>query len=483
VSELHFLPAAELVRLLRRREVSSRELLDLFLDRVEQHNPALNAVVTLDADRARDRAADADAAAARGEWWGPLHGLPMTVKDTLETAGLRTTAGAEELRDHVPDRDAESVSRIRAAGAVLFGKTNTPTYAMDAQTYNPIFGTTNNPWDVTRAPGGSSGGSAAAVAAGLTGLEVGSDIGGSIRNPAHYCGVFGHKPTHGVVPLRGHIPGPPGTLSPTDLGVVGPLARSADDLDLALDVMAGPAPEVAVAWRLQLPAPRQGALPAYRLAAWIDDPHCPVDAAVGDILHGTLEALAGAGAKIDDAARPVDLAESDRVYQRLLAGEVCNGLPAATFEGLTQLADQLAPDDESFIARQARNLTQRKRDWNSANEHRYRLAAEWADFFTSYDALLCPIVPTVCIPHDQSDLTSRTILVNGEPRSYLDQLVWAGLATGPLLPATVVPVGRTAEGLPVGMQVVAPVLEDRTAIDVARRVAEVTGGYCPPPGF
>jgi amidase len=483
MTETALLPAAELVRLLRAREVSSRELLDLYLGRIEAYNGAINAVVTLDADRARVRAAEADEAAARGEWWGPLHGLPMTVKDTMETAGVLTTAGAEELREHVPHNDAESVTRLRAAGAVIFGKTNTPKYAMDCQTYNEVFGTTNNPWDLGRSTGGSSGGAAAAMAAGLSGLELGSDIGGSIRNPAHYCGVFGLKPTHGVVPVRGHIPGPPGSLSTPDLGVVGPLARSAGDLGLALDVLAGPGPEDATAWRLQLPPARHTTLADYRLAAWVDDPYCAVDADVRELLQATVDVLAGAGAKVDETARPVDLAETDRVYQPLLAAAVSNGVPQSVFEALMQLAGQLQSDDDSYIARQARNLTQTARQWNSTNERRHRLQARWAEFFRQFDALLCPIVPTTAIPHDHSELTSRTITVNGEPRAYFDQIVWAGLVTAPLLPAAVVPVGTTAAGLPVGMQIVAPYLEDRTAVDVAARIAEVTGGYRPPPDY
>jgi amidase len=483
MTDTALLSATDLVRLLRTREVSSRELLERYLGRVEEHNGALNAVVTLDADRARVRAAEADEAAARGEWLGPLHGLPMTVKDCFETAGLRTTAGAEDLRDHVPTVDADTVARLRSAGAVIFGKTNTPTYAMDTQTYNPIFGTTNNPWDLERSPGGSSGGAAAAIAAGLAGLELGSDIGGSIRNPSHYCGVFGLKPTHGIVAGRGHIPGPPGTLSTTDLGVFGPLARSADDLGLALDVLAGPAPEAAVAWRLHLPPPRHTALGDYRLAAWIDDPFCPVDADVRGLLQATVDMLTAAGAKVDETARPVDLEEASTVYNRLLAAAICNGVPQAVYDALMQLADQLPPDDDSYIAMQARNLTQRARDWNTTNEHRHRIQARWAEFFRRFDALLCPIVPTTAIPHDHSELTQRTITVNGAERPYFDQLVWAGLVTGPLLPAAVVPVGTTAAGLPVGVQIVAPYLEDRTAIDLAKRVAQVTGGYRPPPGF
>ena len=243
MTALPFRSATELCRALAAREISSRELLELHLARVEALDPRVGAVVTLDADRARKRADEADAALARGERWGPLHGLPITVKDCWETAGLRTTCGAESLRDHVPQTSAVGVQRLLDAGAVLFGKTNTPKWTLDWQTYNDLFGITRNPWNPERTSGGSSGGSAAAVCAGLSPLEFGSDIGGSIRIPSHCCGVYGHKPTWGIVPLRGHIPGPPGSLYEKDINVGGPLARCAEDLGLALDVLAGPLPE------------------------------------------------------------------------------------------------------------------------------------------------------------------------------------------------------------------------------------------------
>src|SRR5262249_41696214 len=280
MEDLTFGDAVALAELVRSRKISSRELLDHFLNRNEKINPKLNAIVTFDLERARKRADDADKALSRGESWGPLHGVPITVKDTLETAGIRTTAGAPMLSEHFPTTDAVSVARLLSAGAVLFGKTNTPIFAGDGQAYNEIFGTTNNPWDLTRSPGGSSGGSAAAIAAGLTGLELGSDIGGSIRGPAHVCGVYGLKPTHGIIPLRGHIPGPPGTLAETDIGVVGPIARSAKDLDRALSVLAGPSDDRKVAWRLELPKPRRSSIREYRIAAWLDDPAFPVDTEV-----------------------------------------------------------------------------------------------------------------------------------------------------------------------------------------------------------
>jgi len=275
MADIALWPAHRLAEAIRRRQLSSREVLDEYLARVERLNPPLNAVVTLDADAARAAADAADAAVARGDAVGPLHGVPMTIKDTYETAWMRTTCGLEAW-DHVPERDAEAVRRLRGAGAVIFGKTNTPTLAGDWQTFNPIFGTTNNPWDTTRTTGGSSGGSAAAVATGMTALELGSDIAGSIRVPSNWCGTCGHKPSWGVVPQRGHLPPAPGALADSDLQVMGPMARDVDDLELGLDILAGPAGDAAVGWRLELPASRGASLRELRLAVWLDDPAYPV---------------------------------------------------------------------------------------------------------------------------------------------------------------------------------------------------------------
>lgn len=440
--------ASTLVRALHSRRISSRELLERYLSRIETLNPSVNAVVTVDVDGARAAADAADQAAARGHGTGALHGLPITIKDSFETAGVRTTSGAPDLAGYLPTRDADAVARLKAAGAIVFGKTNLPTFAMDWQTYNPVFGTTNNPWDLTRTPGGSSGGAAAAVAAGLTGLELGSDIRGSLRQPAHNCGVFTIKPSFGITSTRGHIPGPPGTLSAPDLAVVGPIGRCADDLDLALDVLAGPDPTMAKAWRLRLPRPRGRALDDYRIGVWLDDPVAPVDSSVRTVLAEAVEALRRDGARVDESARPVDLGESDAVFERLFAAAVSPGAA----------------------------------DWNHLNEHRQQLRARWAQFFKSFDVVLTPVSPVAAIPHDQDgDLADRTITVDGRLRPYTDQSIWTGLAGGVYLPAAVAPVGRTAAGLPVGMQIIAPYLEDRTAIDVARHLERLLGGYLVPP--
>jgi amidase len=484
MAELLLLPAHRQAAAVRAREVSARELLDLELVRVERLNPPLNAVVTLDVERARAATDAADAALARGDVVGPLHGVPMTIKDTFEVAGVRTTAGFEPWRNHRPTHDAVAVARLRAAGAVIFGKTNVPTLASDLQTFNPIFGTTSNPWDTRRSPGGSSGGAAAALATGLTALELGSDIGGSIRLPANWCGVCGHKPSHGLVPQRGHLPGPPGALAEPDLNVCGPLARSVDDLELALDVVAGPTPDRAVAWRLALPPPRRTRVHEWRLAAWLDDPAYPVDGEVRAALEGAVARLRGAGAHVDDRARPaVDLAALVRTYEKLLMPIVLAGMPDEQFRGMAGAADALPANDASYPARTLRAAAIRHRDWLAAHEARERIRAAMADFFRDHDALLMPAHVVAAIPHDHSEpFAARTIVVDGAPRPYTDLLAWIAPATMAWLPATVVPVGRTRAGLPVGVQVVGPWLEDRTALAVARHVLALSGGVAAPPG-
>lgn len=473
--------ASELAAALRRRAIGCVDLLDLYLERVARWNPELRAVVALAADAARMRAREADAALARGEVWGPLHGLPITIKDSIEVAGMPCTSGAPPLAAHVPAATAPAARRLIEAGAVVFGKTNLPLYAGDLQTYNDVHGTTNHPWDLASSPGGSSGGAAAALAAGLCALELGSDIGGSIRNPAHYCGVYGHKPSHGIVPLRGHIPGPPGTRREDDLGVIGPMARSPQDL--ALDLLAGPDEAAARAWRLALPPARHRRLADHRVAVWLDDPLCPVDAEVGDVLQGAVDALARAGVSIDAKVRPVDARESRAVYLELLYGVLGAGFPAPLLAAFDARLPQIDPADDSLAAHMVRGTAQRHRDWLALHERRLALCARWAEFFRDHDALLAPVMPTVAIPHDHSELASRSVIVNGAPFPYFEQIFWAGLASVAWLPATAVPVGLARSGLPVGLQLVGPFLEDRTPLAIAAELAELVGGFRPPPRF
>jgi amidase len=478
------LPATELLAALRERRISSRELLDHYLERIGRHNRQLNAVLTID-ERAMEAAAAADYARARGEDLGPLHGLPMTVKDSFETEGLLTTAGADELLEHVPSRDAVAVERLRSAGAVIFGKTNLPALGADGQYFNPTFGPSNNPWDLSRTTSGSSGGSAGALAAGLTALELGSDMDGSIRRPAHFNGVFGLKPSHGLIPTRGHIPAAPGTDPDADMNCIGPMARGVDDLELALDVLAGPDDANAIAWQLELPPPRAAWLGEYRVAVWLDDPACPVDAAVLAVLRSAVDALSDAGVAVVERPGAVPLAESVEVHRALLMGALSSAVADGAFAALKLLAAGTPPsEDESDSMQHARLLTQTKRDWNKVHEQRLRMREQWAELFLEFDAFLCPVAPTTALPHDHTpDLNARTIEINGEQRPFWDQLSWISWASAALLPAISAPVGLTDAGLPVGLQIVGPYLEDRTAIDIARRLTEVIGGFAAPPAF
>jgi amidase len=453
-ADVAFKPAVELVAMLRRREVSSRELLEMYLRRVEAHNGALNAIVTFDVDRARERAAEADAAVARGEFLGALHGLPITVKDVFETAGLRTTAGDPELTDHVPERDAVLVARLKAAGAVIFGKTNTPTQAADGQTFNPLFGTTNNPWDLTVTPGGSSGGCGAAVAAGMTAMSFGSDIAGSIRIPAAFCGIYGHKPTWGLIPQRGHIPGPSGQLIDRDINAVGPLARDHRDLGLALSVLAGPMTQEALGWRMEPPPAPSKTLQEYRVAAWLDDEFCPVDDNLTSRFEAMVDALRGAGIEVDTKARPpFGFKDAFELYLKLLR------LPMSGDQAMSHI------------------------EWMDLDDIRQRYRDEWAQFFERFDILLCPVASTVPFPHDQGPREERHYRINGEDRELLEYIMWPGLIGMAYLPSTSTPLGPAENGLPVGVQVVGPHLSDRRTIEFAGRLGEVVGGYERPPGY
>ncbi|MFV0126267.1 amidase [Streptomyces sp. HMX112] len=466
-------PAFEQLDALDRREVSSRELTFMHLDRIAAR-PELNAVVTVDMEGALDAATAADEARAGGRAEGALLGLPVTVKDAWETAGLRTTCGALDLSEHVPAQDADAVARLRAAGAVILGKTNTPSMCQDLQTGNELFGTTPNPHDPTRTAGGSSGGSAAAVAACLSSLDLGSDLAGSLRLPAHYCGVYSLRTTFGVVPRRGHLPRPPGWLSTSDMLAPGPLGRSAADLDLALGVLAGPAPEDAAAWRLELPAPRHERLGDYRIGIWADDPYCPVDSATGAMLERVAGALRAAGARVDHAVRPVDLVVSDRLFRSLMfAGSSAWAAPESYAEEVAAV-EGLSADDRSAAASYLRARTMRHRDWTLAHEERQRLRQQWASYFSRTDILITPAAPTAAVP-DQTGVPAgeRYITVDGRRRGYREQTTWLNLAGLAHLPAATVPLGRTDQGLPLGVQLIGPYLGDRTVTHLAGLLGHV----------
>ena len=481
---LDFASAQEAARAIRQGEVSSVDLTTRMLDRIERFNPPLNAIVTLRADEALARARAADEAQARGEWWGPLHGVPCTSKDTFATAGMRTTAGSPSLSSHVPTRDAIVVARLRAAGAVLLGKTNVPLMAGDWQSYNEIFGTTNNPWDVTRTPGGSSGGCAAALAAGLTYLSVGSDLGGSIRIPAHFCGVYGHKPTLNVVPMRGHIPPSPGRppSPPESLPVAGPLARSASDLKTALEVLGGPDTEEARAYRWSLPPARHSRLSEYRIGFVLDDARYPVASEVGEVMAEAVTALRKAGARVEEGwPTGVLPAEQYDTYLYLLDSLFAFRLRDDRIEQVRQRA---ANQDGTYQAKSALAWTAPHKHFIAAESRRMAARAIWQQYFETHDAFLLPTAFVAAFPHDHSaNFVNRVLTTPQGARQYPDLLFWISFATLTGLPATIAPVGLTREGLPVGLQIIGPYLEDATSIDLAGKLADVRGGFRTPPGY
>jgi amidase len=481
--DVPFRSATQLAAAIRRKKIGSLELLDLYLARVAKYNPALNAIVVTDVEGARKRARAADRALAKGQPWGPLHGVPMTIKESYDVAGMPTTWGIPALKDHRATKNALAVDRLLGAGVVLFGKTNVPIYLADYQSYNDIYGTTNNPWDLTRAPGGSSGGSAAALAAGLTGLEAGSDIGSSIRNPAHYCGVFGHKPTWGILSPRGHAVG--GRVAMSDISVIGPLARGADDLAIALGVMAGADEVDGAGWQLRLPPPRRARLREYRVAVMLTDPNSAVDGAVQDRLQALVDFLAKRRVTVSDRARPdIDTGDAHRLYIRLLRAATSGRMPSAEFERNLTTARALAPDDDSYFAQMTRANVLHHRDWLAANEARHQMRLKWAEFFKEWDLLLCPVAASAAFPHDHvGERYQRTIDVNGERVPTTDQLFWAGLTCMVYLPASVAPAGLTPGGLPVGVQIAGPQYGDRTCIAFARLLEQEFQAFVPPPGY
>ena len=478
-----FRSATQLAAAIRRKKLGCLELLDLYLARVEKYDGKLNAIVVRDIERARTRARAADRALGKRQAWGPLHGVPMTIKESYDVTGLPTTWGVPEYKNRIATRNALAVDRLLGAGAVLFGKTNVPLYLGDWQSFNAIYGTTNNPWDVTRAPGGSSGGSAAALAAGLTGLEAGSDIGSSIRNPAHFCGVYGHKPTWGIVPRDGQAL--PWQTAPVDIDVVGPLARSADDLELALSVMAGPEPIEAAGWQLRLKPPKAKRLRDFKVALLLETPEAAVDREVQDRLLALADFLRKQKVKVDDRARPaIDTAEAWAVYTRLLRSATSDRQTDADFETNVALARSLAPDDQSYYARAARAAVLSHRDWLAANEARHRMRLAWADFFTAYDLLLCPVASTAAFKHDQhGERHTRTLLVNGKKVLVTEHLFWAGYTGAAYLPSTAAPCGFSPSGLPIGVQIVGPQYGDLTCLAFARLLEREFQGFVPPPGY
>jgi amidase len=434
--------ARGLVAALAQGRLSAAELCETAIEHIERLDPPIKAVVVRDFDRARETAKQADAALARGER-RPLLGLPMTVKEAHNVAGLPTTWGLESARDFIPATDSVGVARLKAAGAVILGKTNVPPFLSDWQSANPVYGRTNNPHDLTRSPGGSSGGSAAALATGMVPLEFGSDIGGSIRVPAGFCGVYGHKPSHGLVPQRGHAP--PG-LDGGDivLGVVGPLARDPADLELALDVLAGPDAMEATGYCLALPAPRHEALADYRVLMIDSHPLAKVEAEIRSALDGLARRLEGAGGAVGRSSDKLpDLGAAHELYFRIL---------------LTALSRAGPPGPDVMSAHA----------WMDALDGQLAIRRQWGRLFEDFDVVLAPVLGVVAFEHLTGEWAERSLTIDGEVTPFAAQLAWPGMATLANLPVTAVPIGVTRAGLPIGMQIIGPYLEDRTPLAFAK---------------
>ena len=481
--DLPFRSAKQLAAAIKSRKIGCKELLDLYLKRVEKYNPRLNAIIASDIPAAQKRARAADAAVKKRAKLGPLHGVPMTIKESFNVVGMPTTWGVPDLKNNYPERNALAVDRFLAAGAVLFGKTNVPIYLADWQSYNAIYGATNNPWDLSLSPGGSSGGSAAALAAGLTGIEAGSDIGSSIRNPAHYCGVYGHKPSWGICSPRGHAM--PGVVAQSDISAIGPLARSADDIALAMSVMAGPDEIDGAGWKLALPAPRRKALREFKVAVMLTDPNSEVDRAVQDRIQAVADFLGKKKAKVGDRARPAfDTTDAQRTFILMLRAATSGRLSPEQFQKNQEQLKTLRSDDESYFARMTRANVMPHRDWIKLNNARHQMRLQWAEFFKDWDLLICPPAASAACLHDhEGERWQRSIAVNGKRVPATDQLFWAGYSGLFYLPSTIAPAGFTPQGLPVGVQIVGPQYADRTTIEFARLLEKEFQAFVPPKGY
>jgi amidase len=454
-----FQSATDAAGVVRRREVSARELTEALLARIDAVNPAVNAVVELRSEAALQEAAAADEVIAAGGAPGPLHGVPMTIKESFNVAGLHTTWGNPAFKEYVADWDATVVRRLKQAGAIIVGKTNVHFMLGDfAQTANELYGVTNNPWDLTRTPGGSSGGGAAALSAGMTFLEYGSDLVGSIRIPASFCGVYGLKPSVGIVPLTGfQPPGPP--ASPSEMrymSAVGPLGRSARDLRAGLGATAGPEAPAASAYAWTLPRPRHTRLEDFRVGVVLDHERAPVSSEITALLSDAVDALARAGATVVEGwPEGVDPGQASESFGFHVGLFFAFQEPGERFAGLSEVIEH---ENRRMAAR-----------------------AAWGRYFHGIDVFLSPANFTPAFPHDDRPFDERTITTPEGEQPYTNQTFWISHASLPGLPAVVAPIGRTSAGLPVGAQIIGPLYEDDTALTFAELLAQVIGGYVPPP--
>jgi amidase len=488
MSDIAFQPIVDQARALAAGAVSSQELVEHYLERIGTHNAELNAVVTFDPQRVRREAKAADSQRVSGKKVGPLHGLPITMKDSFETAGMRTVCGRPDLKDHVPDQDAEAVKRLRAAGALIMGKTNMPAGNQDVQADNPVFGRSSNPWDTSRTSGGSAGGGAVATAAGLTAFDFGSEIGGSTRIPSHFTGLYGHKSTWRSIPLIGHVPGGPGAgrWGEIDLACAGAQVRDARDLVPILQATVGPA-ERDGGFSYTLAPPRAKKLADFRVAVWTEDPSCPVDTDVVAAVDDVLDVLRAAGTKVEvqPAGLPVDIAESHRAFLPLVYGAFSYDRTGLTPASNAALLARLAQHPRGDALQAVRGTFQSHYQWLQADVARHEIRQRWVEFFRDFDVVLMPVTPTVAPTHHNKpiDRFGRHIHVDGQPRPYWDQVKWSAIANVSGGPATTIPVRKGKRGLPVGLQAMGPSGGDLTTIKFAELLGRELEGYQPPPAF
>ena len=464
--DLHYLPAHVLAEKIKNKEISSLELTQHYIERIEKYDGDINSVIVKTFDEAILAATEADEAISKKQELNILHGVPMTIKESYNIEGQSTTWGITDFKGNIAKEDGLAVKRFKKSGAHFLGKTNVPLNLADFQSYNDLYGTTGNPWDVKTTPGGSSGGSAAALAAGFTSLEAGSDIGGSIRNPAHYCGVFGHKPSHAIIPSSGHelIPNVP----EPDLSVCGPLARSAKDLEIALDIMAGPIERESRGWQLNLPESRRSNLKDFKVAIWSNDEIAPVSREIAERCEEVGKNLESVGVNVSYAAKPDhDFLKSEINYQLLLQSVMQSGMSEEEFKKIEEIANNLEPNDSSVEAILARGTVLSHRNWIRQNYAREQTKISWENFFNKWDILICPQLATTAIEHDHRKISDRTIMVDNQEQRYFQQIFWPGLAVNAHLPSTVFPTGLSRDGMPIGLQAIGGAYEDKTTIKFA----------------
>ena len=479
---LSFVTAAKIAALVKAKKISALEVTDHFISRITTLDTSLNAVVVRDFDRARSRARKLDKTRRSPDQLPPLFGVPMTLKESFNIAGLPTSWGSESFRNNIAKDDAAIVANFKQAGAVILGKTNVSEMLADWQSTNPVHGTTGNPWDPSRTPGGSSGGSAAALAAGFSALDAGSDIGGSLRAPAHYCGIYAHKPSWGICSIRGHSL--MGNVAPGDIGSLGPMARSPADLAIALKIMAGADPLVP-GRRFDLPRPKRRSLKDLRIAIMADHELCPVETQISSQLHALAKHLRKSGAKVSLTARPdFDARDAHENYLLLLSAALSMRLSDEAIANLRQFVANAPPSHCSAGLTAARGAIMDHRAWLRAHESRTKKRDAWALFFQNWDVLISPIASTAAVTHELSDnMDTRTITVDDTEITVADQLFWAGYSGNFWLPSTAAPLGFSPSGLPFGMQIIGAPYADYTTIAVAALLEKSWLGFERPPAY